>query len=743
MPLIVIGSIYAVLSLKFIGLNQPEKAEGGAAPVKTDDDDDERNVGMLTVAWIKAVFNVGGLAVYCTMLGIGLAAFPFTMWSGTMTQLQAWYRRRCLKLANTVTFSTKQLRSARKAGEEERDALPVSDPAYTLYVAVLQNPADPFNADMDYMKSVDPNYTPGDDDPDTPAQRRAHLENLNGKDHEEIAQVREAILEAGYDLALAEFQASKADKRLEELLGSQRQGLSPQAIIGGGAAGLCGFFSALLVWFQLMGPIVQSSELNSDISLMPSLFDTDTGMRGFLIVVIYLYFLLVTVWAVVEYRRWFGIYSIGILHDSVLGSVMRMTELFLYIVNPWTYQFLILFGMWSWEQEQEPDVAYMSAYTDMNLLPFFGDIITRWSPFYVAAIAVATLFLNFPAKLQNLINRSKLHDMNEAEFRRKKLREESTKNASAAGSKSEFGIFGNPIEGSELQASGEIMAPGMDVRSADYEWARKKPEETEWQAIPGAALDTYTPTAEDIGYLIQCTATPRTDTNEEGPPVVACITEKIKIALPSIRNLRIEGGPYHTAAYRIRADYVGGIEGDSIKQWFKIKGGVTTGISGATDFVYQPSIDDVACVLKVEYTPVREDGRKGQSQTAESHPLRIDPTVGKTVKNYIVAGSAEFQVLFIDKGAESPRAIVVNEKQFKVRDRKTIKVREELGPHIVVILEPSDPRRFKVLIDEKQTLAFKAESSKERDIVALTIRSFCVMSADRKERKDKGKKDDQ
>jgi hypothetical protein len=66
-----------------------------------------------------------------------------------------------------------------------------------------------------------------------------------------------------------------------------------------------------------------------------------------------------------------------------------------------------------------------------------------------------------------------------------------------------------------------------------------------------------------------------------------------------------------------------------------------------------------AAVVLFRYTPVRADGRKGATVAAESHSLKIDPSIGKLVKNHIVSGSAEFAVDFLDQGSKIQRAILV------------------------------------------------------------------------------------
>eukprot|EP00161_Ancyromonas_sigmoides_P014658 TRINITY_DN383_c0_g1_i1.p1 TRINITY_DN383_c0_g1~~TRINITY_DN383_c0_g1_i1.p1 ORF type:complete len:882 (-),score=318.13 TRINITY_DN383_c0_g1_i1:36-2681(-) len=738
-PALALGALFCLISLKFV---EDEEADN-----KGDKDEDKDvSVGTLMVGWVKICFNVPGQLVYALLFGIGLGSVPFSTWYGTYLQLQTYYKRTVIKLQNTVTFCTKKMRAAVRACEDERDALPVSDPAYTLYVAVLKNPGDPFEADVAFRALNDPDYAPDDDDDgEEPVQRLAHLENVDSGDHAEIARIREEILESRYDMALAEAEAGAAEKRLEDIQNSGRTGVSPIAVAGGVVTAFTAFWSAWIVWYLFMAPIVQSNELDKDISGFHKIYDDsiedeNETTKPALICLQIFYHLAVTGFALVQNRRWFGIYTLGFASNSVTGSVLRFTEVWMYLVNPWAYQFVVVYRMWEWDAEEDPDTAYQMSFADMTPLPFLGKMYTRWIPFLVVASALGTVFLSLPAKVQNLLNRHKLHAMNEDEFRRKRAREEASKNAGAAGLKSDFAIFGLPLEGSELHATGEIVSSAMEVRSCDFEWARRRPEDEEWENIPGAASDTYVPTAEDIGFLLRVVATPRSDLGEQGQPVVATTTERIKIALPSVRNLRIEGGPYHTAGYRIKADYVGGIEGDSIVQWFKIKSGVSAAIPGANDFVFVPSIDDVACTLKVEYTPVRADGRKGATVAAESHSLKIDPSIGKLVKNHIVSGSAEFAVDFLDQGSKIQRAILVSDKALRVRERKTIKVRMSLSPAIQVILEPTDPRKFKVIGDDGNIMTFFATDSRARDELCLTIRSFIVMASDRDERKRQGKK---
>lgn len=67
--------------------------------------------------------------------------------------------------------------------------------------------------------------------------------------------------------------------------------------------------------------------------------------------------------------------------------------------------------------------------------------------------------------------------------------------------------------------------------------------------------------------------------------------------------------------------YFGGIEGNSIIQWYRTDPSAEENpqepqpIQSANTVTYIPSADDIGCFLLVSYTPVRSDGASGNKET--------------------------------------------------------------------------------------------------------------------------------
>eukprot|EP00163_Fabomonas_tropica_P001446 TRINITY_DN1108_c0_g1_i1.p1 TRINITY_DN1108_c0_g1~~TRINITY_DN1108_c0_g1_i1.p1 ORF type:complete len:815 (-),score=218.76 TRINITY_DN1108_c0_g1_i1:82-2526(-) len=710
----------------------------------------EAELGDTYPLFFMMLFNTFGLPVYCIFMGAGVAQLPPATWIGTYRQQQSFLKRKVIKTQNAVTFCNKQYRSAELAAEDARDAMPLSEPSYALFVGILKNPMDPFAAPIDEDEDLDEEDMQGH----TLADRK---EELLGrlKGHAALAAARERLMHAKCELMVAEQQAAVADRRLDDIQHIGRTGCSVVGVLAGILCSIFLLFSALVVWWQFMCVIAPWQGLPKELSVIPGIreaYEDDTPDIGaYLYTMLQCYMFFCLLFAIVSHRRWFAIYSLGLAYNSIPSSILRFVEVILYLVHPFMMNFVTVVSRWHYADQTEPPTAYERLYEDIEVFPVVGGTWVVIMPLLVTVVFCATFFFDFPQRALNIYNRWLLKRMADEEeelvraaqeegpryLRKNKIDDGFIGLFTSSPHLTDFAIFGVPMEGSELLAAGELIG-SYDPQNCEYQWSRRQDFNQDWEPILGATRERYTPRRDDIDYQLQCTCIPRTATGQEGVPAEAVTTEKIRIALPRMKSLRIEGGPYHTATYKTKGEYVGGVEGDSIIQWFKVKGGVTKTIPNANDIHYVPSIDDVAYVLKVEYTPMRVDGVKGPTVTAESNPLKIDPSIGKTVKNHIVGSNAEFEVYYADRGQEVKREIIVTDRQLRVREKKSWKVKEDLGPHIRVDIEPGDQYKFKVVIGERLSIPFKAKSHKERDIIALTIRSFCVMSSD-KTTKGKGK----
>lgn len=139
-------------------------------------------------------------------------------------------------------------------------------------------------------------------------------------------------------------------------------------------------------------------------------------------------------------------------------------------------------------------------------------------------------------------------------------------------------------------------------------------------------ISTILPGFDDNNFIvIDCSANQQNDSDFVGiENSISAITEPIQAGKPTVRSIKIEGGPYYTRLFKLNVEYFGGDEGQSLIQWYRttpenkytaIDGKNSAELFwnclGATKRSYQPTVADIGCRLEVKYTPVRSDGVTG------------------------------------------------------------------------------------------------------------------------------------
>lgn len=129
--------------------------------------------------------------------------------------------------------------------------------------------------------------------------------------------------------------------------------------------------------------------------------------------------------------------------------------------------------------------------------------------------------------------------------------------------------------------------------------------------------DDYKITRDDIGKQLEIQYLPVRDDGEEGLPV-SFICDKIVAMSPCVTSVTIIGAGAMSEALKVQAQYKGGYEGASKIEWLKAKApqGPFDSIYTATQTVFVPSVDDVGSFISVRYTPVRNDGASGKTETS-------------------------------------------------------------------------------------------------------------------------------
>ena len=159
------------------------------------------------------------------------------------------------------------------------------------------------------------------------------------------------------------------------------------------------------------------------------------------------------------------------------------------------------------------------------------------------------------------------------------------------------------MEGFELIAEGKFR--GWTEGLHRWQWWRKDPLGDEFLRISGADERGYAPTQVDIGYILKVTCIPvDEESGLTGDMVEADCAELIKHGFPRVAGMQIKGGPAHSSMLNVVAEYFGGVEGESLVQWYRsILNGPFLPIAGASEREYWPTLEDVGSLIKVKFIP--------------------------------------------------------------------------------------------------------------------------------------------
>ncbi|KAL9224400.1 hypothetical protein vseg_000436 [Gypsophila vaccaria] len=245
---------------------------------------------------------------------------------------------------------------------------------------------------------------------------------------------------------------------------------------------------------------------------------------------------------------------------------------------------------------------------------------------------------------------------------------------------------------------------------------------------------------EDINRCLKCECVV-TDVFGRSSEPAYNVTTPILPGVPRIDKLEIEGRGFHTNLYAVRGIYSGGREGKSRIQWLRSMVGSPDLISipGETGRMYEGNVDDVGYRLVAVYTPVREDGIEGQSVSASTEPIAVEPDVLEEVKKKLDLGAVKFEVL-CDKAPSSKKVFEVGglERRFLEINRKRVKVvkpgsktsfpttemRGTYAPPFHVELFRNDQHRLRVVFDGEHEVDIMVHTRHLRDVVVLVIRGL-------------------
>ncbi|KAL9644907.1 hypothetical protein ABK040_005387 [Willaertia magna] len=258
-----------------------------------------------------------------------------------------------------------------------------------------------------------------------------------------------------------------------------------------------------------------------------------------------------------------------------------------------------------------------------------------------------------------------------------------------------------------------------------------------WRRIDGGnndiiAIETgeYKIQQKDIGHVIQFEYTPIRRDGVKGKEQVVQ-TNPVQAHDPSISNVKISGNSFIGSKLSVSGLYHGGVEGNSIVEWFvsPSKSGPFQKIETLDPTIKSDIIEGqssrVASIplttklllkfVKAQYTPIRSDNAKGTTQESNIVEILLDPAIKSKILESVTKGSA---LQFCGQ-----RVIELSNKNVQVKEGKSTLLKEKWGNLSSISLVDANT----ILI----TGAKKTEiqlNSPEAPFIALLLSVFSCLS---------------
>ncbi|XP_050287911.1 187-kDa microtubule-associated protein AIR9 isoform X2 [Quercus robur] len=174
----------------------------------------------------------------------------------------------------------------------------------------------------------------------------------------------------------------------------------------------------------------------------------------------------------------------------------------------------------------------------------------------------------------------------------------------------------------------------------NYQWFMGERMLSNFAAIPDATGEVYWPKHEDIGKILKVECTPLL--GETNYPSIFVISSPVSrgSGIPKVVNLEIQGELVEGNVIRGYAEvaWCGGTPGKGVASWLRRKWNSSpVVIAGAEDEEYRLAIDDIDSSLVFMYTPVTEEGAKGEPQYKYTDFIRA---AHPSVSNVRIIGDA-------------------------------------------------------------------------------------------------------
>ncbi|CAL0320193.1 unnamed protein product [Lupinus luteus] len=185
-----------------------------------------------------------------------------------------------------------------------------------------------------------------------------------------------------------------------------------------------------------------------------------------------------------------------------------------------------------------------------------------------------------------------------------------------------------------------------------YQWFCGEMSLSNFVPIPDATSEIYWPKREDIGKILKVECTPTLGETEY--PSIFAISSPVSpgSGIPKVVNLEVHGELVEGSIIKGCANiaWCGGTPGKGVASWLRRKWNSSpVAIVGAEDEEYQLTIDDIDSSLVFMYTPVTEEGAKGEPQYKYTDFVKAAPPsvssvriVGDAVEGSIIKGVGDY-----------------------------------------------------------------------------------------------------
>ncbi|OIV97294.1 hypothetical protein TanjilG_07046 [Lupinus angustifolius] len=181
-----------------------------------------------------------------------------------------------------------------------------------------------------------------------------------------------------------------------------------------------------------------------------------------------------------------------------------------------------------------------------------------------------------------------------------------------------------------------------------YQWFCGEMSLSNFVPIADATSEIYWPKHEDIGKILKAECTPTLGETEY--PSIFAISSPVSpgSGIPKVVNLEVHGELVEGSIIKgcAKIAWCGGTPGKGVASWLRRKWNSSpVAIVGAEDEEYQLTIDDVDSSLVFMYTPVTEEGAKGEPQYKYTDFVKAVSSVrivGDAVEGSIIKGVGDY-----------------------------------------------------------------------------------------------------